>query len=137
LNQSDVQFGLKIVHRAEWFDEPAYFKVLQMPLAPVTTEIVTAFLRKQLQEKKHDFLRHLMPRSLRLLMAKKLSDQRTKLIAFFLLGYQTDASYFLQSIDWLKEDFSPEASFLVQAGMLLFSGHPEKYSLLQHEPVMS
>jgi len=41
-----------------------------------------------------------------------------------------EAQYFLKAVEWLETDHSDGAELLKQSGMILFSGHPEKYENL-------
>ena len=53
------------------------------------------------------------------------------MLTFFLLGYQVESQYFLKAVKWLETDESEEAQLLAQAGMILFSGHPDEYKNLK------
>eukprot|EP00347_Sterkiella_histriomuscorum_P008207 403345967 len=132
-------------------DEKIYFSLLKLPLTKVIENSLLTQLRAQVQSQKFQFLIYLIPRSIKLLIAKLKKSSTTRvgalnLLKFFEFGYQMQPKYFIdycddfiQILENLRADYDPArdreftqefANFLT-VSMNIHMGHPEKYIEIQ------
>ena len=121
--------------------ENLYFNLLKMPLVQTVCFLLNSILNWNISNGKYEFLAFLMPKTLNQLTSKVEKNlqmasavQAITLMRFFVAGFQVDASAFhdiipklTRIIEFTSDNLRLQLVHLVQIGMAVHNGHPEKY----------